>query len=273
MVICANQVTVAVALSLFQKDNAAVETIVIYDTRRCDVSVLRAAGATCLPYSRYFLLRHFISNIWLRKIELCVPHFRLGRFLLVFAKLVQQISLIDDGLDTLRDQPRNVDLHRFEPGVPFYTFKYPVTLGKWLDKFNVVAVADISDIAHVDRPLMRLDGISRVIIESPPLQRALSHFELHRSDTLVVKHSNAKKNTLALFGASSVSGSAIALEQSLTAYPGELVVGESMAAVYALLRCQNLARITVYVSIENRANLTPFVRLVKDNPRAILKLV
>jgi len=272
VIFCPNQVTATVALGLATRDGGRIDTTVVYWPERCDVTMLRRAGVTCISYSRWNCIRILAMRRPFRRMEVCLPHHKLGRFVSAFALLGSTTSLVDDGLDALRNRPRNVDPARFAKGSPFYTFRYDVPLGDWLQAFSVDRVADIQGLGNVERPSLDLRGVDRLVVESPPLGKVAGQLGVGQPGTLLVTHSNVNKRVLHAPGTGAVDGKSTALERSLASFTGELVVGESMVAVYALLQQHRSHRIVVYLAREDMANLAPLVRLVSSRTHAELRL-
>jgi hypothetical protein len=181
-------------------------------------------------------------------------------------------SLIDDGLDTLRESPRNVDPELFSTGSIFYTFKYDISLGAWLNKFKVDKVSNFSTMTKVSRGAINFVGIQRLVIESPPLNRIKEAVALDSSGYMLVNQSNINKRIFKNFGGKSVNGAEIALERSLASFDGEVVVGESMVAVYALMLKRPKYRVTVYLARENVSNLISLIELIKSRDFAELRI-
>lgn len=272
LIVCANQVTVAIARSLVSRERSFETTYVLYDSDRCDVKALKELGIRCTP------IRDRWSASWLlfwtcvvKKAEVCLPHRRFGRSILWFVKCTRSHSLIDDGLDTLRNRPRNVDPRSFRAGTVFYTFRYGVPLGQWLDEFAVEQVSDIEDLVKTSRPRLDLSEYQNVVIESPPLERVVSKLPLN-ADTLLIRHSNSNKCVLPKAVASEKNGADIALEASLSNFSGNVIVGESMVAVYALLHTEPQYKVVVFLKSESVENLSPLIHLIEVSPFAELRL-
>jgi hypothetical protein len=271
IIFCPNQITVSIAIGLARRDSNLIDTTIIYWPDRCEVSSLQAIRVTCIPYSRMACLLYLLKNIWLRRIEVVLPHRKLGNIVNWFSNFCSITALIDDGLDTFKLVPRNLCPDLFDKGTSFYTFRYEVMLGQWLNKFNVISVSDLTECANIARPKLDLAITSRLIIDSPPLDRVQSKIGLSEIGSILVLHSNINKRVIKNFSSCSVSGSEIAIEKSLESFTGELVVGESMVAVYALLQPNRRYRVVAYLSKENSQNLLPLVSLFnkKDDARII----
>lgn len=272
IIFCPNQITATVSVGLTRRDGKLVDTTIIYWPDRCDITSLEMMGVTCIPYGRWVCLNYLIGNFWSCNIEVLLPHRKLGRIMNWFSYVCSTTSLIDDGLDTLRDEPRNVDPGHFDAGARFYTFQYKIPLGIWLNRFTVDRVAEFDMLADVPRASISVARTTRLIIESPPLDRVRSEIGLDEDGSILVMHSNINKRAFQNFTGCSVNGRDVALERSLCEFSGDIVVGESMVAVFALMQEKPMYQITVCVAKENIKNLAPLVRLVKSRKFAKLKV-
>lgn len=271
VIFCPNQITISVALGLAKHDDKLENTTVIYWPDRCDVLDLVAIGVKCTPYSRTACLSYLLKNVWKSHIEVLLPHNKLGRSVNWLARICFSAALIDDGLDTLREEPRNVDPRRFEFGAKFYTFKYTISLGGWLNKFEINRVANLSTMAEGSKKILDLAQVQHLIIESPPLERIEDEFLNNAGSTVLISHSNPTKRVINNFLGLSFVGSSIALERSLDSFSGEMIVGESMLAVYALMLEKPKFRVKIYLAKENINNLRPLIQLIESRDYASLR--
>ncbi|MGJ4748411.1 hypothetical protein ACQV5M_18765 [Leptospira sp. SA-E8] len=274
VVFCPNQVTAAIALGMALHNDSMAETLVIYWPDRCDVSSLRAARVRCWSYNRVrglwylaclMLIRIFVS------VEVCLPHRKLGRMVEWFARLCSTTSIVDDGLDAWREQPQNIDPATFALGANFYTFQYSTPLGHWLQRFTLCPIIGIEAMAEVARDMLNLDSVRRLVVESPPLGRVVDELELDKDGVMLVAHSNVNKRLILGDVPRVVQGGEWALERSIRAYTGEIIVGESMIAVYALLQSNPAYRLLIYIAQENKSNLAPLIHLIEQRSFSTLR--
>ncbi|MDR6671378.1 hypothetical protein [Rhizobium sp. 1399] len=273
IVVCANQVTVAVAKALVKRDESARTTFVLYSPDRCDIADLLELNVMCIPFTRrlsclFLILRCRLAG----KVEICVPHYKFGRSLIWLSRLCSRVSLIDDGLDTFREVPRNVEPEKFEPGTTYYTFQYPSRLGRWLVRFQTEPVANIETLADIRRQAVDFERFDDVVIESPPIQRVLDRLPLSGKRSLFVAHSNVNKRVISSVDCESIMGANIALEKSLSTFTGRLIVGESMIAVFALMYSDPKYTLVVYLARENRDILLPLIEIIESKSFAELIL-
>jgi hypothetical protein len=272
VIFCPNQITVVISMALAERDGNRIDTTIIYWPDRCDISKLKKLGITCIPYTGWACINYLIRNIWNSKIEVLLPHRKLGRIMNWFAYLCSKTSIVDDGLDTLRHEPKNVNPKQFAESAHFYTFNYNVKLGNWLKKFTIEKVANFNLLVDVPRKSINLNEKKVLIIESPPLIRVINEIGIDEKYSILVRHSNWGKRELNLLSCAAVNGNEVALEQSVQKFTGDIIVGESMVAVFALMQEKPQYRMTVYLGKENINNLYPLVQLISERPFAKLQL-
>jgi len=187
--------------------------------------------------------------------EMCIPHMKTGRLINAYAKYARSLSAIDDGMDTFREKPRNIDPENFTIGAKYYTFTYDFPLASWLNRFSIEKICDIRNLAISSRPQASLENIKNMVIESPGVVEIPQVLKDSLEITLLVKHSNRNKNTLSYPCITSVSGADIGLEKTIDNFQGNIFVGESMAMVYALLCGTKNLKINVMLSRNAYKNL------------------
>ena len=243
--------------------------MIFFDPIRCDIKPYLEGQAKFIAYSRYNLLIFFLKTWFQRPAEVCLPHLLWGRIIRFYAKLAQKISIIDDGLDTFREHPKNVDLAEFKEATSYYSFEYIFPLASWLQKFQIVSVCSIDKISLSTRPKVDLSQYGTIIIDSPGVQTIqMKQDQLEK--TLLIKHSNPNKSAFKQKTEKSLSGNDFALEHSLDSFSGTLIVGESMTAIYALSRKSPSFKLIVCINEFNRENLQSLIAMVNAKGFATL---
>lgn len=263
---CANQISLTIAATL-----NAIDSVIFFDPVRCDIQPLLQLSAKFIPYSRLNLIIFFIGNWYKRPAEICVPHMLWGRLIRLYCRLGRKLSAIDDGLDTFRELPRNLNPALFKDGTSYYTFDYPFTTAAWLLKFEIAKVCPISNIASSSRSQVDLSLYDQLIIDSPGVQAIETKLPI-TNKTLLVKHSNPNKSVFRQAVQSKICGNEFALEKSLHSFKGTLVTGESMATVYALSQKNPSFRVIVCIQKENRQNLKSLIAIIDKTSFAELYL-
>lgn len=270
VIFCANHVTLSIAVCLAQRDREIGNSVIFYMANRCDFLAYKDSGVSLIRYSRVNFLLFALKNIFSIPDEFCVPHMRGGRLIKLYAKLVRTLSAIDDGMDTLRDSPKNINLNDFKSGSNYYTFNYSFALPSWLNHFSIEKVCDIKCLSISSRPQALIHGVNSIIVESTGVENSTLLTQNIGEDVLLVKHSNKNKNTIKHICAKSVSGKNISLEKTIEVFQGNLIVGESMVAVFALMQANPRYCVIIYLNRENAFNLTSMVKLINSSKFAKL---
>ena len=193
-----------------------------------------------------------------------VPHFKIGRMANVMCSFSSKLILLDDGLDSFREVPRNLvkgDLAKFQC---FLGFGYPVPAPCWQKEILWHEYVDTSHLIHEVRNYDYGDEemeSNTILIESPGVERVLQQIPL-APPVLVVRHSNPRKRASKMYPASFsyVAGGA-GMEAGLLNFPGTIIVGESMSLVMLLLYGSTKNR--VVVALQAFDNLARLRRLIE----------
>jgi hypothetical protein len=235
--VCTNDVnyTIAAAGELALRPRRA---LLLYDPVRCEPR--RVPRAWQLPFSPGSdrLVR------WLGRVRLLdtayVPHQRVNPRLMRELRQARHLAFIDDGLDTLRRQPLNFDLHTLAEDHPLYlTFNEYADLPPWLSRFDVHRVCTIAALVVDGRkPLFDFGAADHVFIESPGLDAAavVAALGIEPQRAVCVRHPVPAKRGALPAGCAAVEGRQFDLEASLQASTGRaLYFGATMSLVHALL--------------------------------------
>ena len=262
IIFCANQISLTLANQLLidrdQKDNL----IIFYDSLRCEPQVFSNKSKSFYKVTRLTLLKIYLVSIFFRPVEVVVPHFKWGAAR-VFAKIGNRVSLIDDGLDTFRINPNNIDLSLIGSNTNYYTFKYDLELPHWLINFRVVKLCPLKKISQSYRGSFDFNQYDVVFIESPGLTESVINDQCSAcvNKSILVKHSNPNKSNITKFCGDVIAGAEVALEASLTNYSGEIFVGESMVAVYLMTIKNPSFKVTLCININNTNNLSSLLEI------------
>jgi len=258
---------------LAKRDVNSHETTIFYMANRCDNIVYSEIGINLTQYNRLNFLLFIIKNIFKTQDEVCIPHMRNGNLIKFYIKYARSLSVVDDGMDTLRDRPRNINPNDFKKGSKYYTFKYDFDLPCWLNSFSVDKVCDIKNMSISSRPQAVLEKTDTIIVESPGVEGCDLLINGNKEEILLVKHTNKNKDTIKHACVRSISGINISLEKTIQEFQGRLIVGESMVAVFALMQVNPRYRISVYLTRDSVNNLTQLVKLIKSSNFADLIVV
>jgi hypothetical protein len=227
---CTNAInyTVAVAGVLARRPRPA---ILLYERRRFSVRPVPGVRQWRISVNVLRLLRlmHRVRPFG----TLHVPHHSVASRFEPLLAAATRLAYLDDGLDTLRQVPRNIDLARVAPGATYYTFSDYTQLPSWLDGFDVQRPCALADVlATARQPRIDLTPWDHVFVESPGLDppalcRAL---RLDPARVLVVRHPVERKRGPLPEGCAAVPGERVDCEGSLLACAGkDVYCGETMA--------------------------------------------
>ena len=227
--ICTNAVNYAVAKALLAKRPRP--AILLYESRRFAVQTLPGVRQWRLSVTALRWLR--LRYGWLPFGTVHVPHHKLSARLAPILAKARHVEFLDDGLDTLRTSPRNMDLAALKPGDVYNTFAEYPRLPPWLDALDVRRVASLRDLLGGSlQPTMDLAPYDHVFVESPGLdpQSLSMALGLDNTRVLVVRHPIEFKRGPLPAGCASVVGNQVDCEGSLVAARGKNVYfGETMA--------------------------------------------
>lgn len=270
VIFCANQVSLAIAVALAQRDSDTVNTVIFYMPSRCDVLAFEKVKVRLIEYTKINFLLYIVGSIFARPDEVCVPHMKIGRMINAYGKYAYALSAIDDGLDTFREGPKNIAPSDFVFGSKYYTFNYDFKLASWLINFNVEKVCELNRLSISSRNVIDAKDFKQLIIESPGVDGSNFLNITNASSVLFVRHSNKNKNLNLHCHFSQLKGSDISIEKTLDSFVGEVLVGESMVLIYALHSGNKNLSIKIVIPEESYCNLKSIHPLISNSSNAIL---
>ncbi len=253
--VCYNQITYVVACE-HATATATRSKVIAFDGERV-VRQGRYADLNHIDirhrYSRLKLLSMVVSF----STALYVPHLRGGRLIKFLAASAQRIILIDDGLDTLRDVPKNIgyrDIRRVEGLITFRDYR---VVGSWARDLPISAVCPLSTLADDERPTADLTGLKVVIVESPGVHgdSVLRDLNSVSSEVGFFPHSNVRKRLIEAGEFRLLDGKQNSIERSLAGFQGTVITGASMVTVF-LLHCHPDTRMKILLQREDFLNLS-----------------
>ncbi len=260
---CANQISLCIAVEVFQLDGFKKKDVIFYDEARCDIGLYKKLGINFISFSRWSFLKFLLTSLFKKPDEVCVPHLRGGRLIRMYAVYAKKLSAIDDGLDSFRVTPKNIVPSDFKIESKYYTFEYDTPLASWLEDFNLIHVCGIEKIADSAKKTINLNKYGVVIVESPGVE-TIDISALNLQEVCLIKHSNPNKSIINQNDFPHFIGmdANIALEKSIASYKGTLIVGESMTAVYALLMQSPKFKLIITLKNKSKENLLPLTALI-----------
>jgi len=233
--VCFNPISYHIAQRVLADERPA-WAIVIFEARR--VVPDPEVKAWHLPFTKR-------SSQWLYALSklglitrACVPHMKLhdGRLIKAIAG-AKTLAYIDDGLDTLRKQPRNLNPSQIKPGSSYYTFEGYAPLPSWLGQLSVKHVGDLAALARPMPQTKPFDEGQHVLIESPGLDvAAMGQALIERGiKPIIVEHPAPEKQGPRPQGAFETRRAQLDLDAAIACSKGvHFYIGESMTLVIPL---------------------------------------
>jgi hypothetical protein len=249
-IFCFNQISYTIALQI--ANNSQERTIIVVSRNRVQYGPVK--NGLVFDYSVWLAAAIFLISTITNKLEIVIPHAKGGRLLRWIEKASKSLSYIDDGMDSFRDQPKNIDIGRLRHGSPYYSFDYKIPIANWAAQLRVIRVGPLSMLANDERPVLQLNAYQCLIVESPGVeleQRAYKYDAI-----FVARHPNSSKQKAFDKRVVSSGDAVYSLEKTLLQYPGAIVVGESMALVFVLCYLKDLSRVHVSLHREQFENLS-----------------
>jgi hypothetical protein len=255
--VCTNEVNYTVALGELRRRPRA--SLLVFDPVRCDRRPARRTWQLPIGLWADRVVRYLGRLALLRTTYL--PHLHFSPRLLREAQRARHLGYLDDGLDTLRRRPQNIDLAALAAARPTYlTFTEYRELPAWLSAFDVQGVCSVQDLAHAGhRTPIDLSGFDCLFIESPGLDAGelIGALGIDPARVLCVRHPVPHKRGTLPATCAAVEGRGHDLEATLLAARNvDLYFGSTMAAVFSLLtEAAQHNRIHVQLDDAQHANL------------------
>jgi hypothetical protein len=194
--------------------------------------------------------------------ELRLAHLsRAGKALRLVARRARRISLLDDGLDQYRDQPRAVDPLAFPAGTPCWLFSDAAAFrAPWCRRFDCRDLGPLYGAWGQVEPPAAATTCRTLIIDAPGVERLQSHAARLPRPWLVVPHPVIAKRHWTLPPAPGDLTMAAPPEGLLAAFTGRVVVGESMTLLAALRLRPQGSRLLVALPASAAPNLRRLVQ-------------
>jgi hypothetical protein len=250
VIFCYNQVSYIIAKNI--ENNLFSKNILVISENRIERTG-KKSGVIELNYSSFFTLIILLFSIIPFGLEIVIPHTKGGKILKILAKYAYKLSYVDDGMDTFREVPKNIELSVLSKGTNYFTFDYGLPVANWLKEINQIKVISVSNLEDDYKPSVDLRLFSHVIIESPGI--SAFDFSLVDSSYFIIKHPNPKKSIESLKFNSSQNGRNISVENSLKTFRGELILGETLILVYLLSINYDLSKTILCLNRSDYDNL------------------
>lgn len=250
VIFCYNQVSYIIAKNIGSNDFLG--NVVIISENRIE-RTSKKRGVLEFNYSSFFALFVLLVSFIPFGIEIVIPHTKGGEILKILAKFANKISYVDDGMDTFREIPKNIDLDVLTKKTKYFTFDYKIPVAAWLRNISQINVVGINELEEDMKPKVDLSLFSHVIIESPGI--LAYDLSLVDSNFFVIQHPNPKKNIDLLKFNSNQNGRNISVENTLKYFNGELILGETLILAYLFSINYDLSNIILCLNRSDYENL------------------
>jgi hypothetical protein len=247
---CYNQVSYSLAKNI--ENNGLFNNVIVISQKRISRTINKN-GIFEVNYNTFLAFIVLIISIFPIGVEIVIPHTRGGKILNIISKIAYKLSYIDDGMDTFREIPKNVDLSQLRSNSNYFTFDYKISIATWLKDINIIKVIGINELTNDGKLAIDLEIYQNVIIESPGIIGY--DFRLVDSKYFVIQHSNPNKNINQLKLISNQNGKNFSLEKTLKSYRGEIILGETFILIYLICSNYNLSNITLCLYRSDYNNL------------------
>lgn len=262
VVFCANQISLCIASELLKNKKDGEKIFIFYDEIRCDINAYAHVVSSAFRLNRYNFGIFFLYFYFFGINEIIVPHLK-WEYARLFSKVSKSLSYIDDGLDTFRMRPNNIDISTIKDASSFYTFDYKFKLAPWIYLLKLIKLPPITNLAISNKQSYDFGQYENVVVESPGVES----FFLNSNDltsTILIRHSNPNKHIVSNYRGPMLLGSSIALEASLLDYRGTIHIGESMVFIFLASVMQPRFKINLYLKANNQDNNLPLLELCKN---------
>jgi hypothetical protein len=246
---CYNQISYVIAKNITVFDNCI--HIIFYTKNRINKSQSKK-NIIELNYSTFLTFILLILSSLFAFIEIVIPHTNGGKLIKFISKYGKNVSYIDDGLDTFRVIPKNLNLTSIQNYTTYYTFDYDIPIAKWTTNFNLIKVIKINELYNSNKLSLKLHDFKNLIIDSPNIEFVLNN---KIDQAFLIKHPNKNKKTVLNDDYPCINGNEISVEKTISNFNGNIYIGETFLIVYILATYKNLDNIKISLNYSNYQNL------------------
>lgn len=243
--------------------NSTKDFMVLYDKRRINLDDIKinTQNVKYIKINRLVLIFFALLSM-IGKIEtLLIPHHILGRIGNIIRFFAKEVHYIDDGMDTLRDRPKNFDLSKYDENSIYYTFKEYKYFGKWLEHRKIEQVATIKDLVE-DKPAYQIDD-GFLVVESPGL--SIESIEQKNKKMYLFQHPSPLKQIKWERDFELIDSKKYSVENTiLNMTKGEIYIGETMSLIISIY-CGLSNDVKIVCQLNSLSNLSNVKKLVSEH--------
>lgn len=167
--IALNKITLTAINKILQKES---NCIVFYHSKRCNSDEIKGAKLKLpLNFITEYIL-YFFLKLFGKKINLHLPHFKVGRRVGEIINNGYPISLIPDGMDYYRVIPSNIDVKNKKLNIKkIYLDNYHKYIPEWILSCPILVNLNLSWCECTSVALIKFEMGTHIIIESPGIEK------------------------------------------------------------------------------------------------------
>lgn len=262
-----NKISFTLLQSYILQNNSK-KFIVLYDRKRINLNDIKTNNNNVkyIKINRlviiFFALLSFLGKVD----KLFIPHHILGRIGNIIKVFAKEVHYIDDGMDTLRDKPKNFNLSKYDENSIYYTFKEYKYFGKWLENKKIEQIAFIKDLIE-NKPAYEInDGI--LVVESPGL--SIESIEQKTKNMYLFQHPSPLKQIKWKRNFIEIDSSIYSVENTILQMKnGEVYIGETMSLIICIYSGLS-DDVKIVCQLNSLNNLTCVEKLVNEHTNLLI---
>lgn len=250
---CFNQISFAIAKE-YQKKSKFIVIIIAAPER---IKIHKSKNV--FFYKRYIGKLVLFLSALTKQIEVIIPHDEGNKTHKKISIYAKNISLIDDGLDSFRKNPKNISQQLLRRVKKYYTLDHELPMAQWTKSLDLIKVCPMESLLDDIKPAAILDNFKTIIFESP----GINFNDINPDETTVVFcHPNINKRMSGTLDIKKIDSQEYNAEKTLLNFKGDVFIGESMLLIFALQsKNVNLTKLHIHISEDQFRNLECLQRL------------
>jgi hypothetical protein len=205
-------------------------------TIRGEADVIVVRGKRIIPNEteKNILTYHWRTKLLLfcycfSNVEIILPHWKHSNFLIILHRIARKISYVEDGLDTYRIKPKNIEASEMRLGAYYYFLDLGHQPEKWLGNFKLIPVPFTKHkLTSADCEKVKfLAEAKRICVESPGVKPQ----NLDDENTIIITHPSAHKQEHFINAKRTPENAFLDLESALAVCDQEIWCGETFTAL------------------------------------------
>ena len=259
--LCFNQISFTIAKAYADKYDK--NLIILFSINRVKVTIKDKSDFNIKEICRLNLVFFALLSILGMVKVLLIPHHILGIFGDILFNLSKKVDYIDDGMDTLRNTPKNFNLAKYGSESTYYTFTDYNQVGCWLRSRKLVKICKLEKVLENDDKIF-FDFLNNIVlvVEAPGIKTDIfSNKSLKQN--YIFTHPSPLKQKKWDSKIHHIDRSVYSVEKTMLKMEnGIIVIGESMSLLICIYSgLSDNATIKVY--LDDSDNLTCLVELIK----------